>query len=223
MRRVFLTFLVAFAMASVWLARFTDTVAAEPGAGAAGKKLDLGFVPEDAIGAVVVQPHRVLTGPEAELFPTEVFSALGNKRLGFDPVDLEQAMLVFGVSGAAGGPEESFGLILRFSKPIDTAAVAAKLAPRGKDGDWQGHKVRIDNGHRGVFCAMIDPRTLLVAVHERELQWLLSAKGGDSALRKLLAAADDLPDAQAFLAIEALRPMIAPFVGMAAQQLPPPF
>ena len=149
-----------------------------------------------------------------------MLAAVGNKYWGFDPTDIEQAMLVIGLP-EPGSRDPLFGVVLRFSKPIDIGTVETKVVPNGKDEKFEGHTVRIDLHSTQASCGFIDDQTILIS-NGPGLHWLLSAKAADSPLRKLLSAADDTPDLQVLTSIEPLRPMIAPQMGMLAQQLPPP-
>jgi prepilin-type processing-associated H-X9-DG protein len=226
MRRLTSPFCVAIIFAAAFGTAINLPAQENPAAGtvAPGNKLDLTFVPTDAIAAVVVQPRRVLAGPEAEFYPTELLTVLGNKNVGFDPRDIQQMMMVIGLPDGpqmGAGPPMRFGIVFRFAKPIDIGKVGTKIAPHGSDANWDGVKVRADNNPQGGFCGFVDDRTAIFS-NEEGLHWLLSAKPGDSSLRKLLSEADDVPDLQALTSIEALRPMLAPIMGMAAQQLPPP-
>jgi prepilin-type processing-associated H-X9-DG protein len=192
---------------------------------AVGNKLDLKYVPRDAFLAIVAQPRRVLTGSEAEFYPMEVLTAVGNKNWGFDPSDIEQGMLVIAPPdppqvGHASGTK--IGFVLHFSKPINIAAVGSKLTVTpGKDDNWDGVKVRTGNNPWQTACAFVDDQTLLLST-EDGLHWLLSATAHDSSLQKLMSAADDAADVQILSAIDAVRPQIADKIGMLAQQLPPP-
>ncbi len=189
-----------------------------------GKKLDLSFVPDDAVAAVVARPQRMLTGPQAEMYPTEVISAATEKQVGFDPLEIEQGMMVIGLPDptvTTGSRDPRGGFVLWFSKPIEMADVAAKIVPRGSDADLEGRKARISENSGQFSCAFADDHTLVIAP-ESGLRWMLSAKQGDGDLRKLLSAADDSPDVAAYLVMAPLRPLLAPALAQAAGQLPPP-
>ena len=95
----------------VFVFRKLGGMAAEPGATTpAGKKLDLTFVPNDAVAAAVVHPQRVIKSPQFELWPTEIFSAGGKKEWGFDPMQIDLAVSVAGMPQMAGGQQPQPGL-----------------------------------------------------------------------------------------------------------------
>jgi prepilin-type processing-associated H-X9-DG protein len=186
--------------------------------------LDLTYIPADAVAAVVAQPGQLLTGPQGDLYPTEVLSLLGKKHAGFDPLTIQQAITVIGVpdpNATTRDPQPRAGFVLRFAAPIDLLTVTTKLVPSGRDVDINAAKARIAPRPQDMSCAVLDNRVLIIA-NETDLHWILSAQPGDSPLRKLMAAANTAPLAQAFLALEPLRPMLAPAMSHAAQQLPPP-
>ncbi len=189
-----------------------------------GKPLDLTFVPEDAVAAFVGHPQQLLTGPQAEMLPTEVISVAVKKQVGFDPLELQEVMGVVGLPDrAASGqaPEPRAGFVLRFRQPIAAAVVIAKIVPDGEDEELQGRRLRLNRNRSQFSCAMADDRTLLVAP-EIGLRWILTAPHGDSPLRKMLAAADDSPVGVWYLAMEPLRPLYHQALAQAGQQIPPP-
>ncbi len=199
------------------------TCAADPTA-APARTLDLNYIPIDAVAAVVVQPAQLFTGPQGDLYPTEVISLVGKKHAGFDPLTIQQAVAVIGVpdpNAAKRDPQPRIGFVLRFAAPIDLLSVTTKIVPNGRDSDINAAKARIAVRPQDMSCAVLEDRVLIVA-NEADLHWILSASPGDSPLRKLMATADTAPLAQAFLSLEPLRPMLAPAISQASQQLPPP-
>ena len=196
-------------------------------AATAPQKIDLTYVPQDAVAAWVVQPHRVLTAPQAELYPIEVIAAAGNKEFGFNPADLEQVLVVFGMPAPAGqtrGPKPRVAAEFRFVKPVDMKTIASKLVPQGAETAWNGKTLRVDSRqYMQTTCTAIDSRTLLLSPCQDDLQWALSATASDGALRTVLSAADNAPDAALYLAIEPLRQVISPALGQLSNQLPPAF
>ncbi len=57
-------------------------------------KLDLSYVTPETAAIVVAFPRHVLTAPEMEMLPVEVFTAAGLKELGIDPAQIEQILAV---------------------------------------------------------------------------------------------------------------------------------
>ncbi len=106
MSRIVRRLLLCAAVASLSHASF----AAEPEATkAVTKKLDLKFVPNDAVAAAVVHPKRIITSPQFELWPTEIFSAGGKKEFGFDPMQIELAVGVVAMPQMAGAQQPQPG------------------------------------------------------------------------------------------------------------------
>src|SRR5438132_1173528 len=131
MARSYFRLLSAWALGLVWMysgvsmrcfaAEESSSVAAKP-----VEKLDLRFVPSDAVVAIVIEPRRILESPQAEQYPTELVSAAGKRQWGLDPLDIQQALVVIGLpeSGfAAQGGAPPVALVLHFSKAIDTEKV----------------------------------------------------------------------------------------------------
>jgi len=188
---------------------------------ATGNKLDLSFVPVDAVAISVIQPHRLFTGPQGPVLSFLMQSAGGKQKIGFDPSDIDQAMLVVGLPDFAAMPcqRQRFGIVVHFVKSIDQVALATKIVPLGSEASVEGRKARINARPTGLSCAFVDATTLLIS-HERGLHWLLTTKPGDSPLRKLAADADDSPDWQLLLAVAPLRPVIEADFTEAAKQSP---
>jgi hypothetical protein len=141
---------------------------------------------------------------------------MGKDELGFDLHDVGQATIVFGQPGGNAGDPPNLAFVLRFTKPMDTAALAAKLVPQGNEAQIEGKRGRVSAAQHNLSCALVDGQTMLVA-EEGGLHWALAAKATESPLRKLLAAADDSPEVQVIVAVEPLRPQLA----LATKQVPP--
>ena len=127
---------------------------------AAGKKLDLTFVPGDAVAVIVLQPQRLVN---SSLFPAELLALMGKDQLGFDLRDLAQATLIFGQPNIAQGDQPNFAFVLRFAMPMDTAALASKMVPQGNDAQIEGKRARISTGQHNLSWATVDGQTMLVA------------------------------------------------------------
>jgi prepilin-type processing-associated H-X9-DG protein len=190
-------------------------------ASAQQKKLDLSFIPEDALAAVVAHPRQVLTSPQATIWPTEVFSVAGKKEFGFDPLDLEQVIGVIGMPQPGGGPP-SFGFVARFRQPIDAAAIGARVVKAGTDEELTGRKVRINLTPLEPSLAFIDDRTLVVA-NQQSLSWMLAAKQTGSPLQKLLQSVEKSPTIAGYAVLEPVRPLLAQVLPQLQRAVPPMF
>ena len=196
-----------------------DTTASTP------QKLDLKYVPSDAVAISVIQPHRLFSGPWGSSYTLLMKKLEEAGLMSFNPAEIEQAVLVIGLPNSS---EEiinnfpRFGVVARYGKAADQDSLAAKIVPQGSDGSIEGRKVRI-NAHRlSLSCAFADANTLLIG-HESVLRWLLTAKQVDSPLRKLAAAADDSPEWQLLLTVGPLRPQVQSKLAETDSILPPQF
>ncbi len=198
----------------------TDCLVAQEAAKVQGKKLDLAFIPDDAVAALVAHPRRMLTSPQASLWPTEVFSALGKKEVGFDPLELEQVIGVAGLPQGGGPPP--VGAILRFRQPVNAVSMSEKIVPDGTDEKVEGRSARLATSKFEPSIVFADERTVLIA-NPQDLSWMLAAKPGDGPLHKLLQSADDSPTATAYLAMEPMRPLLAGVLPMMQRSAPPMF
>lgn len=188
---------------------------------APAKKLDLSFIPEDALAAIVANPRKVLTSPQAALWPTEVLSAAAKTEVGFDPMEIEQVIGIIGMPQPGGGPP-AFGAIVRFRQPIDADAMAAKIVKHGADEKIEGKRARVAISQFEPSLAFADDRTVLVAFAQN-LPWMLSAKKADSPLQKLLASVDSAPTVAAYTVLEPVRPLISQALPQLQQSVPPMF
>jgi hypothetical protein len=186
-----------------------------------GDKLDLRFVSNNAVAAIVAHPRRILTSSGAEWLPNEMFTASGVKEFGFDPLSVEQlVMLVEPPSRLSSVDAPPITVIVRFSRTVDQELVSSRIVSEGQDRDWRGHIIRTAIRSSDMSCSFIDNRTLLVAPIERLLT-MLSVNVVDSPLRRQLAAADDAPDIAFYLAMVDVRAMLSSQMELATADLPP--
>ena len=181
----------------------------------AAEPLDLSYISNDAVGALVLYPRRVLTSPEAEMLPVEVLVAAGQQYMGIDPTEIEQAIGIFGMAGLAGG-EPGLGAILRFAKPYDQRVVLARLGDQTEEATYRGKTYRRALAQGGFSLFLPDDRTLLIAT-EPQMKKMLTATKLDSPLAKLLRNADTSKMAVVVLDFATLRPLVM----LGLQNLPP--
>jgi len=195
--------------------------AQQPAAGSApatdAEKLDLSYVTPEAVLAAVARPRRVLTAPEMEMLPIEVFSAAGKKELGIDPLDVEQVMVI--VEPPKGSPP-AVGAVIRFSRPYQLEGVMMRLAASTVEAELEGTPYRQGQGPMPSLY-MPDDRTLLVA-HDSLLRKMVANRKApaEGPLSKLLAATDTSSDLVALATIEPVREMLS--AALAAAPVPPP-
>lgn len=166
------------------------------------KKLDLKYVPQSAVGALYLFPQQLKGKPELEMLPYEIMTAGGQQELGFDPLEVEQAILL--VAPSAGPIPVTWGLSLRFKEQQTLSGQAmARLTPvKYKKVDY----LQSDREEEPSFCVIGDHH-VLIAPEEMLLQ-MIAANDHESPLKKLLAAEKGGADATAILAFEAIRPMV---------------
>ena len=218
-RAVLVGILAGMMISSPLLVCCQEPGAAAPAPAGRSEKLDLGYVTPEATLAAVVQPRRVLTAPGMEMLPIEVISAAGKKELGFDPLQIEQIVLVL-VAPQAGQPPQA-GVAVRFAGPIDMKAkVLQELSQRTVEGDWEGKPYRKGAGPMDPSIFQPDERTLLVA-HDGLLRSMVAnrAKPAEGPVSRLLGAMEGSPDFAAALAFEPIRELLSAQL----REVPPPF
>ena len=145
---------------------------AEMTAGIAAKKPDLDYIPADAMGGAILYPQSALKrSPLAQYLPLEIMSAAGKQALGFDPVEIEQAIAVAELSadGQPGG-----AVVLKMASPIAGNRVLPMLAGMTEEGTLDGKTYRKGKTAKYPSIYQADEKTLIV--------------GTDAMLRKVVAA-----------------------------------
>jgi prepilin-type processing-associated H-X9-DG protein len=185
-------------------------------------KIDIGYVTPGAFAAAVVYPRHVLTAPEMEMLPIEVFSAGGKKELGIDPVEIEQ-ILAFAEAPQSlqAGPPQA-GIVLRMVAPLSEGEILAPLWRETEEAQLNGKSYRKARDPMMLSIFRPDDRTLILA-HDGLLQKMLDNRTKPQAGRmsKILAGIAAPPDAMAVVLVEPIRPLIAQPLAMAP--VPPPF
>ncbi len=205
---------------SHWLRRALLAIAAAltlsvGGREASAGKLDLRYIPSDAVAAVVVHPRRILTQPEFASMPLEVFSAAGLQKVGVDPLNVEQVIAV--VAPPAGGAP-TYGAIVRGAKPFQSNRIQAAL--NGWRATRQGGKLMLVAPAGNLPSVLVaDERTLIVSP-ELTLPKFLAAEGMESALLQRLAKHDDTHQALVVLAVDPIRQHIKALLSTMPE--PPP-
>jgi prepilin-type processing-associated H-X9-DG protein len=196
-----------------------DAPANEAGAAAPQVKapLDLSYIPATAVGAAVVRPQPVFTGPGADWLPLEVLTAAGMENVGLDPVKIREAVAVI---TAKKGPRPEFGIILRFTEPYSKSALLAKLAHGATEVEVGGKTILEVSDSASPSFFLPDAKTLLIAP-EPMLRQMIAAKEVDSPLTKLLAVTDFSSTATAVLSVDAIHDLVEE--ALAKLPLPPAF
>jgi hypothetical protein len=195
--------------------------AAAPAAGPAATakaaaKLDLSYIPEDAAFAAILHPRQVLTSRDAKWLPVEVLSAISLRDYGFDPIDVEQAVVL-------GFPPDAsplrYGAIVRFAKAVDREKLLPALFKTAERDKIAGHDVWRVDAPLPSLC-MVGDRTFLLAPMS-ELKSMLDAKDTDGELQKQLKKADVSHHLTTVFSYDAVREQLKTRLE-AAPELPPP-
>jgi type II secretory pathway pseudopilin PulG len=184
----------------------------------AAERLDLTFIPAEAVAAIVAHPRAVLTGPDAEWMPTEIITAAGMKQAGIDPLKVKEAVVLF--ASPTSGTEPDFAAVLRFSEPYSKAAVTAALPP-GKETSIDGKTVVELLAPRATWLYLPDDKTIVIGMAPL-VQKMLAAKDADSPLIGLLKKVDVSSHLTAVFSIDAVRPIMKQAVAE-VPPVPPPF
>jgi type II secretory pathway pseudopilin PulG len=182
--------------------------------------LDVSYIPAEAAAAVVIHPQPLLTGPNAEWMPVEIITAAGMQQFGVDPLQIQEA-LAFLVPPPAATPqaEPGFGVVLRFAKPYDKAALLAKL-PEAKQIEQEGKTFYQLPGPEKLCVHLPDERTIILGLHQTLLE-MLAAKEVDSPLVKLLKSTDFSGTYTSLVSLDAMRDLITNAM-VKMPRLPPP-
>lgn len=169
-------------------------------------KLNLKYIPDDAVAVVVARPRALLTQPSMEMMPLEVITAAGLQQTGIDPLDIEQFILVLGQPSLNTPPDA--GIIVRLAKPYDWKAISEKVkAAAAEFGFTAG--------------GMADPKTLVMAQPGLVESMRASDGTGDGSLLKVLRTVDDQPHVQTIVSLDAARVVVDQMVEQ-IPELPPP-
>ncbi len=182
-------------------------------------KLDLGFVTPDAVAAVVAHPRRVLTAPESEMLPIEIITAAGKKEAGFDPVQVEQAIIVIELPQTG---EPQVGWLLRFAALVDEKGLLLPLKQNTVKDEFEGKSYDRAKSAADASIFLPDHRTVLLG-HDALVRKMVKnhAAPKEGKVSRLLGAIGATPDLAAVIDIETLRGRIAAPLAMAP--VPPPF
>ncbi len=184
-----------------------------------GGQVDLTYITQEAVAAIVLHPRDVLNSPDLRMLPVEVLSAVGMRDFGIDPVDLEQVVLFVEPPGGPGPPD--FGIVARSAKPLDRKTIlpgilknSEKATAGAKSYERAAHPIL-----PSVYFA--DDRTI-VAAPEAMLKKILTTKPGNSPLRKLLSRKGVGDNINVLVSIDSIRPMLTAVL-RSLPPLPDPF
>jgi hypothetical protein len=180
-------------------------------------RLDLAFIPADAVTAIVAHPQPFFKGPQADWLPVEVITAAGMKEAGFDPLKVREGIALF--APPAKGPSPDIGFILRFTESYSKDSV--KTAMHGRQISVAGREVVEVPGPQSFLWTFPDDKTL-VGGTEGMLKKMLAVEKADSPLIGLLKSVDVSGQVTAVFSIDAVRPIMQRAIA-AAPPVPAPF
>jgi hypothetical protein len=184
----------------------------------AAEKIDVRYLLDDAVAVAAVGPRAVLTQPSLQMMPVEVFSAVGKKELGIDPLDVEQ-VLVQAVKPVGPMPP-GVGVVVHFSKPYQLDKILPDLVAQTEAAELNGKPYRRAKQPMGLSMMMPDPQTLLLGTGDM-LSKMLTPQQGTNKLGRILAAMPADHRVVALVDVASLRAPIGQLVGQ-LPPLPPP-
>jgi len=199
---------IVVAAAPVMVRAQTPAAQASPASsGADQASIDLSYVTPEAAFALIARPRRVLTDPKMTMLPIEVISASGKKALGFDPLDIDEALVVI---QPAGKDEPLLGVVLRLAKPFALADLPPSTLASTEDDKLAGFAYRRPKAvKRDPGYCLVDKQTLLIG-HDGMLRKMIAGRerppSGEVA--RLLADANRTNDLTAVFSMDVVRPLI---------------
>ncbi len=167
------------------------------------------FIPAEAVTAAVVNFRELKRSPSLELMPWEVLTAGGIQELGFDPLKIDQVVVMAALQGQARG--FSLGAVVSLSSPV---TLKQEFLSRARSSSVAGHQAfQFFRINPPVELAQVNGKTLVMGT-PGFLESMLKAaadKTGPAArspLRQLIGTQALTDDISVFLAVEPLRPML---------------
>jgi hypothetical protein len=185
---------------------------------AAAQEADLKYIPDSAVAAVYIQPPRLLEAPNMELMPVEVITAAGMKELGFDPLQIQSALMLVEVVNP--GQPPGAAVLLRFKQAFDPSLILPNFLRDAEDVQFEGVKYKRSNAPGQPAIALLDNKTVLLGTEDM-VQKMLRSDDSAGPLRSIVAQDEGEHTACVYVTLEPVRDL----VNMAMQQvgpLPPP-
>jgi len=185
--------------------------------GNADTPLNLKYVPPEATAAVVAHPRQILTGPSSKWLPVEMWTAMGVKETGLDPLQIDEVVALIGPPN--GTPKPELGIVVRFAQAYSQADILAKL-PATTEAEESGHKFLQVPAPISACIYFPDDKTIVVS-REQMLRHMIVAQNVDTPLTKLLKQTDCSGNLTLAVAMEPIRGMISALM-MYGPAAPPP-
>ncbi len=196
------------------------------------ERLSLKYLPSNVHAVIASHPGRTLKRPDMELFPREIISAGAKQTLGYDPLAVEQSVILMrlpteidlDVEFEQAMEAAEIGIVLRFAQPVNVEEILSKRP--GSDNMVMIHGVKVFQPKKPsldtMSMALPDQQTLLFGtgtILKEMLQAHKLAKRAESPMHKRLAAIPGSPDFQTVVLMEPLRPLIKKGVEEALQEI----
>jgi hypothetical protein len=165
---------------------------------------DLTHVPAEIVAAVAGRPGNLSTMAELEMLPFELIEAVGRQELGFNPLEIQQAVAF--VTAPAGFEPPLWGMVFKFNEPQQLAPTLLAGTTPGEIRGTPIHRADVPHPFEPSYC-LLDQRTLLIAP-EPLLEKMLAAKGGTGRVHTLLQQSAARGEVVAALDFRPLRPLV---------------
>jgi prepilin-type processing-associated H-X9-DG protein len=178
-------------------------------------QLDVQYIPESAIGAVVLYPKAAAALESLDLLPHEIVSAAGQQQFGVDPLKIEQAVLLLDKPSMEGPPE--WGCIIRFDEATIPGGefFRREVTPV----DFRGQAAW---GHgEELLVVDLDHKTFLLGSPAMVAK-MVDARGVESGLTKMLQASAAPNSLVVCLDFEPVRGQMLEMLAQ-VPDVPPPF
>jgi hypothetical protein len=178
-------------------------------------QLDLRYATPLSFAGVIARPRQVLTAPNLQMLPYEVFQAAGVEHLGIDPVQVEEVQVF--VEPPASGPPQAL-VVVRFAKGFDLKQLKDDLTRHTTPDALDGRPYLRSASPTAPSLFASDDRTLLVGMDEmlRRAYAQRNATTSSPLIGRLQGMGGDA-DLVAAIEVAPLRPLLNAQV----QQLPP--
>lgn len=176
------------------------------------------FIPSDAMLAVFGSPKDILSAPEMDMLPIEIFQAQALEKIGVDPLHIQNIKIVAGVPGPSGPPA---GAVIELSQDYDISDLNERMFLDPEPQDVAGRQVYIIDGPPGTVLHRRDARTFIVGIGGY-LEFMLDAENEDGQLPQLVSKIPNQGGLTAVAVMEPVRPMLTGMLKQNANQMPPP-
>jgi len=178
-------------------------------------EIDTKYLTQDTVLAASIRPKQILSSPQLELLPYEVFQALAKEEFGIAPFDVEQVMIV--VQPPTNGSPEPV-VVVRFARQFKFEELTWDFAKDVTKGQLAGDDYWKSSSPVRPSFLMPDDRTL-IAGSDASIVRLANVKQEPQPgpLAELLQSAPGKHDVFVAAHLEPVRPMI-----LAALQSAPP-